>query len=558
MRRLNNWLKDLKLRKLLIVCFGIELFLFVILGIFSTQTIQYAAGQTKTLYDRPHTNLVGMWEIKSQIAQTGNGIRELFSGGTITDDQKNNLTTVPEKLKVLSGSKVKDIASGGNGILDSINTWGSKGSEIVAALESGQKVSEDTKSEYYELEKTANEKIDSFITTASTNALAFRNNSLRSAKISAYIMIAFFAVALLVTFILLTVLVRIIMKPLKILLTAAESIEAGNLEDEIEFVSKSEFGDLAECFRKMQYYLKSVINDVTHNLNSMEAGDFRVSVNAQYRGAFTSIHNSITAIGERLGNTLSKINESAEQVNDSSVHVSAGAQQLSQGTVEQASSIEQLAAAIGEVSAQIDRNSEDAMAASDQAEQTSKELAAGKDNMNRMLTAMNEINHSSGEIGKIIKTIEDIAFQTNILALNAAVEAARAGEAGKGFAVVADEVRNLAGKSSEASQNTTELIENSLRSVKEGTDIASQTAESLDLIAESSGKSTEFLRKISQSSQGQAISVNQIRAGIDQISSVVQSSAATAEESAASSEELSSQAQLLKSLVSDFQYITQS
>ncbi|MEY8352714.1 HAMP domain-containing methyl-accepting chemotaxis protein [Lachnospiraceae bacterium 54-53] len=378
--------------------------------------------------------------------------------------------------------------------------------------------------------------------------------SAQGEKTSAVFLLLVCAAAFFVTMACLIIAYRSVMRPLEILLDAARKMEAGNLSEEIDFDSGNEFGDLAQCFRQVQHYLRSVISDVTGNLNRMESGDFRVHTDAAYAGDFESVYKSIVAISRRLGSTLSHINESAQQVSGSSTHVSSGAQQLSQGTVEQASSIEQLAASIAEVSNQIDRNSENAKAASNQAEQTSQELAVGQNNMRRMLDAMNEINNSSSEIGKIIKTIEDIAFQTNILALNAAVEAARAGEAGKGFAVVADEVRNLAGKSSEASQNTTELIENSMRSVKEGTDIANETARSLNLIAESSEKSAGLLKEISRASGTQAESVNQIREGIDRISSVVQSSAATAEESAASSEELSGQAQLLKQLVSDFRF----
>lgn len=378
--------------------------------------------------------------------------------------------------------------------------------------------------------------------------------SLQNGKASAIALLLAFIVVFVVTIGFFIIVYKIITKPLEILLDAAKRMGAGNLEEDIAFDANNEFGDLAECFRQMQYYLKSIISDVTGNLNRMETGDFRIHSDVKYAGDFESVHKSVIAISKRLGGTLSHINESAEQVSGSSTHVSSGAQQLSQGTVEQASSIEQLAASIAEVSNQIDKNSENAKAASNQAEQTSQELVVGQNNMSRMLDAMNEINNSSSEIGKIIRTIEDIAFQTNILALNAAVEAARAGEAGKGFAVVADEVRNLAGKSSEASQNTTELIENSMRSVKEGTDIANETARSLNLIAGSSEKSAELLKQITKASGAQAESVNQIREGIERISSVVQSSAATAEESAASSEELSGQAQLLRELVSDFRF----
>lgn len=195
---------------------------------------------------------------------------------------------------------------------------------------------------------------------------------------------------------------------------------------------------------------------------------------------------------------------------------------------------------------------ENARSASEKADQAGAMLVTSNDKMNDAIAAMRDIANSSNEIGKIIKTIEDIAFQTNILALNAAVEAARAGAAGKGFAVVADEVRNLASKSAEASKNTTTLIERSVRSVESGTQIVQETAESLGDAVASANEVVQLVEKISKAAEHQAESIAQVTLGIDQISNVVQTNSATAEESAASSEELSGQAQTLKGMVRRF------
>lgn len=525
-----KFLKNIKLKKLLTMFFGIELFMLLLLGIFSVKNIQAMAEDTQTLYDRPHTNLVGMWETKARIAQTGNGIREwILYQEPLSDELSNNLSSVSQMLTDIEGNKVdktQPMSDNMKNILESVKAWENKGKEVVASLKAGERVSAEKMTEYTELERNAIDNIDTIIVTASENALKFRDSSVGHEKSIMFITVIIFGITFLLTIAILSTITKIIMRPIAVLLKEARQIRAGDLESDNMYEAANEFGELASCFHEMQMYLQSVINDVTDNLNRMERGDFRVSANVEYTGAFESIRDSLYGISKHLGAALLRINESAEQLSGS----------------------------IMEVSSQIEKNSESAKDASGQAEETSKELAVGQDNMQRMLEAMSQINSTSGEIGKIIKTIEDIAFQTNILALNAAVEAARAGEAGKGFAVVADEVRNLAGKSSEASKNTTQLIENSINSVKEGTAIANKTAESLVLIAKSSERSADLLKQISQASVAQAESVNMIRKGMEQISMVVQSSAATAEESAASSEELSGQAQMLKELVSEFKF----
>lgn len=336
------------------------------------------------------------------------------------------------------------------------------------------------------------------------------------------------------------------------LLASAEQIEQGNLEEEITYASRDEFGELADSFRQMQASLKSVIADVKTNLERMGGNDFCVDINADYRGEFEMIRESLVAISDHLSMTLSRINESADQVADSSEQVSAGAQMLSQGATEQASSVEELAATINELSGHVTRNADNAAKATLTAEEVKGYALESGRRMSEMLDAITNISDRSKEIGKIIKTIEDIAFQTNILALNAAVEAARAGEAGKGFAVVADEVRSLAGKSAEASNNSAEMIKESLKAVEQGTLIADETAKSLNNVVNGVQGITQAIEDISSSSEEQAASLSQVTIGIDQISSVVQTTSATAEESAASSEELSDQARKLKELVGRF------
>lgn len=367
-------------------------------------------------------------------------------------------------------------------------------------------------------------------------------------------MVVIFAAALVVIIFTLIYLLHKMLNPMKDVVSAAEQIAAGQLDVQLQTSAEDEIGILSQTFQKMSNNLKTIVSDVQYLLGEMSGGNFKIKskTESSYVGDFEAFILSMRQMNHTLSNTLSQINQSADQVSSGSDQVASGAQALSQGTTEQASSVEELAATINEISAKVQGTAQNAALARNQSAETEQEVSTCNKQMHEMITAMDEISNKSTEIGKIIKTIEDIAFQTNILALNAAVEAARAGEAGKGFAVVADEVRNLASKSAEASHDTAALIEGSRLAVEKGTAIANGTASALTHVVTSVQSSALTIEKIAEAANEQATAIAQVTSGIDQISSVIQTNSATAEESAAASEQLSSQSQILKQLAEEF------
>lgn len=361
-----------------------------------------------------------------------------------------------------------------------------------------------------------------------------------------------FTAALMVVFILLAVFIAFriakpIADPIASLVGRIEKLSDGDLYSEVPQINSSnEIGTLSKTFTKTVDTLKNYVGEISDVLSALQKGDCTAETKQDYRGDFLTIKVSLQGIIDNLNNIFSRVRTSAEQVSGGAEQVSNAAQGLSQGATEQASSIEELSASITEVNTKIGQNAANASSADELSKEMSERMDYGGQQVYHMISAMDEISDSSEKIQKIIKTIQDIAFQTNILSLNAAVEAARAGEAGKGFAVVADEVRNLANKSAEAAKDTSELIETSLATVKKGGETADETKKSFQAVLESSEKIKKLIGDISSDSNEQAASVGQITQGVEQISEVVQTNSATSEECAAASEELSSQARVMK------------
>lgn len=551
--------KNLKVRSKLLVSFGIVIILYIITVIASAIGLKSVSGGLEDFYNTPHPTVQAALELESATNRVQLDVWQILEATSDAQVQaaRQDIDATLENVSA-SLATLEKAYEGDPSLLSKIEsdleTTGSFRKSAMDAIDAGDNaaalaiVSGDYKTACDNFADT----VQSVLDAAQASADEYYTSGMNMNRICFVILFSLAAVSIILTIFLVLSITKGLTRPIEEIENAIKGMAEGNMHSEVTYESKDELGVLAENLRFVLSTLSSYIRHICDRLNSLANGELDVEMDMDYLGEFKSIKESGNQIIAALNDTLGQIHQASEQVASGSEQVSSGAQALSQGATEQASSVQELAATLNELSEQVSQTARNARDVNELIATTGQEVNSSNMKMAEMMEAMTKINESSSQIEKIIKTIEDIAFQTNILALNAAVEAARAGEAGKGFAVVADEVRSLASKSAEAAKDTTVLIGNSLEAVADGNRIAGDTQSSLQSVVDNAQQIAENMMKITDATDRQSEGLTQVTVGVDQISSVVQTNSATAEESAAASEELFSQSSLLKSLVARF------
>lgn len=557
--------KDMKVRRMLMMGIGSIIILSVIIIVCSIVSLKIVSNSTKEMYDKPYKANDLMWEIRKEIISVE---RMLYKGIAAKVDKESEaaiesnkssvevisrniqkleeILTSDNKKKMIS--EIKELLSQGAAIRESI-------SELIL-LNQNIKAYDMIKSTYEPVFNRIVEKILKFSENVQEDAIGFVDEADSFSSMIVIVMIGLLIIGILYACFITAKITKLITKPVNEIMKGITAFAKGDLSIEVEYQSKNEFGVLAENYRISSHFLRKVIEDLGKNISELAKGNFAVKSSCpnDYVGAFLPILTGFRSMIKQIGEIMENIRQAAGQVAAGSTQMAENAQGLAEGATEQAGAVAQLQASISDVEIHVNTNVKESKEAYEKANQVEREAGTSSSEMNHMTEAMQRINETSTQIGNIITEMEDIASQTNLLSFNAAIEAARVGEAGKGFAVVAEEIRKLAESSAQSAINTRNLIETSVKEVQNGTDIAKRTAASLEQVIRGIHMISEKVEITTRTSIQQADSIKEIGLGIEQISEVVQNNSAAADETSAASEELSAQADIVKELLDKFRF----
>lgn len=550
-----KWFYNMKISAKLITGFIIVAIIASMVGIVGIINIRMIDENDTAMYELNTLPMSQIANVSDAYNKTRVTIRDMILNKNVADrDQyrntvKENIGIMKDELekfsKTMQSDEGRKLTQDLKSAISQYEPYTNKLTELVNTNKNDEAYN-NMQNEGLQIAENINNPIDRLTELKVILAKQKSDDNTAAANTATITMIIIILAAMIISVVLGMVISRSISIPVNKMVTAADKLAVGDVNVSVEANTKDEIGSLAQSFNRM-------IENIRGQALAAEriaAGDLTVEVNVKSENDL--LGKKLSEMVQSNNEILTNIASAAEQVADGSKQISDSSMALSQGATEQASSIEELTASIEEIASQTKLNTKNANQANELAETAKSNAVQGNTQMKEMLKAMDEINESSNNISKIIKVIDDIAFQTNMLALNAAVEAARAGQHGKGFAVVAEEVKNLAARSANAAKETTEMIEGSIKKAEGGTRIAKDTAEALNEIVNGIEKVASLVNDISVASNEQDAGISQINQGIMQVSQVVQTNSATSEESAAASEELSSQAELLQGMVSKF------
>lgn len=548
-------MKNLKIRYKMFLGFGSILILLIVMNGFSLYNLRKTSNMVLELYDGPHMNSLSSVALIKEMYQMDASLKSMILEDNTEHDRPyyeaaqkaaaSELQTM-EAIGMLSSDKLSQLK---NAIASLDNAY----AEIMKLVTvSPERAYEKLEQSFKPAMDTAIAVVQETAAVANQEADQFRKDAVKGTNWIIFIQNIMFAVIVITAMGIAIKMGRDISLPLRRLAKEMEKISKGDFDVELNNPSKDEIGMLTRQLRETVDRIKIYIQDISHTLGEISHGNIALEVTREYVGEFGTIKVSLNHIIDALNFTMEQIDNCCDQVQAGSSSLASNSQSLARGSAEQSVAVEGFQSNLSTVATLTAGDSENAAKVKDLSLRTSDAVRFSNEQMQKMVVAMDDINASSQEIAKIIKIIEDIAFQTNILALNAAVEAARAGDAGKGFAVVADEVRNLASKSAEASKSTAQLIQNSMGAVDNGTKIADTAATSFKEVDENVRQMAIHLEEIDKSTYRQAEAFDRMVEMSDKITTVVRSNSSASEENSAASEELSQQADLLGQLVEKF------